>query len=197
MSDFRRFFAAAAVCGMLGQWPAGCGHMPVTSMVKLARLDLQTTDPEQLRVALKLPSMLKARTEGTVLRIAVRLANGAEDARDFSLREATSAERAALAAEAEGGSAVFAYALAHSDVAQLRMFRAELMRRQKGGSGGAITIAVRPDTCRTAPLPNGPLLFSTYLKTAETNGYVPLARDLDLRRLDPDRDHAAMIPACG
>jgi hypothetical protein len=175
----------------------GCGHMPVTSMVKLAQVDFQTTDPEKLRVAVKLPQALKARADATVLRIAVKLANGAEEARDFALAETTATERAALAGEAEAGTELVAFSLAKNDIAQLRMFRAALMQRQKGGSGGSLTISVRPDACRTAPLPDGPVLFSTYLKTAETNGYVTLARDVDLRRLDPDQDLAAKVPACG
>jgi hypothetical protein len=41
------------------------------------------------------------------------------------------------------------------------------------------------------------VLFSTYLKTAETGAYIPLARDVDLRRLDPNRDLAALVPVCG
>ena len=70
------------------------------------------------------------------------------------------------------------------------------MQKQKPGSGGSLTIAVRSDTCRIAALPGGPVLFSTYLKTAETNGFVALARELDLRKLDPE-GIAAKIPACG
>ena len=42
---------------------AGCGHMPVTSMVRLARVDFQTTDPEKLRVAVRLPKALRARAD--------------------------------------------------------------------------------------------------------------------------------------
>ena len=96
---------------------AGCGHMPVASMVKLAQVDFQTTDPEKLRVAVKLPQVLKARAEGTVLRIIVRLANGTQQARDFALIE-TPAERAALASEAEEGSAFTVLGLARHEVAQ-------------------------------------------------------------------------------
>ena len=59
-----------------------------------------------------------------------------------------------------------------------------------------LTIAVRPDACRTAPLPDGPVLFTTWLKTAETGGYVALARDVDLRTIDGGQDIAARIPAC-
>ena len=132
-----------------------------------------------------------------MLRIAVKLANSAEDARDFALAETTATERAALAGEVEAGTELVAFSLAKNDIAQLRMFRAALMQKQKRGSGGSLTTSVRPDACRTAPLPDGPVLFSTYLKTAETNGYVTLARDVDLRRLDPDQDLPAKVPACG
>ena len=42
---------------------AGCSHMPVTSMVKLARVDFETSDPAQLRAAIKLPRTLAAPAE--------------------------------------------------------------------------------------------------------------------------------------
>jgi len=71
-----------------------------------------------------------------------------------------------------------------------------LMQKQKGGAGGSLTIAVRPDACRSAQLPSGPVLFTSWLKTAETGGYVALARDVDLRTLDAGQDIAAKIPAC-
>ena len=193
MQAFVRF-AFMGLIGLVFLAFTGCGHMPVTSMARLAQVDLQTTDPERLRVAVKLPRILKTR-DGTVLRIAVKLANGEEEACDFALR--TVNERDTLSGEAEEGAELSAFALAPRDVAELRRFRAALMRRQKSGAGGSLTISVRPDACRTEPLPNGPVLFSTYLRTAETSSYVPLARNVDLRRLDPNRDLAALIPACG
>ena len=183
---------------LLGVMLGGCGHMPVTSMVKLARLDFQTTDPEKLRVAVKLPGMLNARAEGSALRVTVRLAKGEEETQDFSLREVDRSELSSLAEESEVGFHLSAYALAPAEVQRVRMFRAALTQRQKsaGGSGGAITIAVRPEACRTAPLPDGPVRFSTYLKTSETGGFVTLARDVDLRALDPAQDIVAKVPPC-
>ncbi len=190
-----RRLAFPALIGVAVWSLVGCSHMPASSILTLARLDLRTTDPEKLRLALKLPPMLRARTEATVLRITVRLANGIADARDFSLREID--DRQGLASEGDAVSHISTYALAVADVARMRAFRAGLMEKQRGGSGGSITIAVRPDTCRTGPLPGGPVLFTTYLKTAETNGYVVLARDVDLRRVDSTRDLAAAVPVCG
>jgi len=171
------------------EFPAlsGCGHMPVTSMVRLARVDFQTTDPARLRVAVKLPHMLRARADGSVLRVAVRLASGREEARDFALREVSETD-------VEPGAQAFA--LAAADIVQLRAFRAALMQKQTGGSGGSLTISVRPDACRSTPLPSGPVLFTSWLKTAETGGYVALARDVDLRTIKGGQDIAANIPAC-
>ena len=42
--------------------------------------------------------------------------------------------------------------------------------------------------------PDRPVYVTTYLKTAETGGYVPLARDVDLRTIVPGRDVTAEIP---
>lgn len=172
----------------------GCGHMPVTSMVKLAQVDFQTTDPDKLRVALKLPRVLKAHAERTVLRITVGLADGAGEARNFALRAVSEGD--ALMDEVDAGTEISTYALATRDVAELRMFRSALMQRQKKGAGGSLTIVVQPDACRTAPPPEGPIRFSTFLKTSETGGYVVLARDVDLRTVDPTQDIVAKIPPC-
>jgi len=43
---------------------------------------------------------------------------------------------------------------------------------------------------------SGPTLMTTYLKTSETNCYVALARDVDLRTLAAGKDVAAEIPPC-
>ncbi|WP_137043934.1 hypothetical protein [Pseudolabrys sp. FHR47] len=187
---------AAALALVAAVVLAGCGHMPVTSMVKLSQIDFQTTDPEKLRVAVKLPRALKARADGTVMRIVVKLTNGDEEARDFALSAATDDEVAALATEGDAGSEMFAFAIAKNDIAQLRIFRTGLLQRKKSGSGGSLTISVRPNVCRNESLAGGPVLFTTYLKTAETDSYVPLARDVDLRTFDTNRDLAALIPAC-
>ena len=36
----------------------GCGHVPVTSMLRLARIDFANTDPARLRAAVKLPRII-------------------------------------------------------------------------------------------------------------------------------------------
>lgn len=174
---------------------AGCSHMPVTSMIKLARVDFETSDPAQLRAAIKLPRSLRARPNGVALRISVQVGRAAEEARDFMLRELP--EPAELAREAGAGSHIFAYRIDDADLARLAAFRAELIAKKSSGQKGSISISVRPQACKVGELPDGPIYFSTYLRTAETKNYVALARDVDLRSILPNAAVVAEIPCCG
>lgn len=174
---------------------AGCSHMPVTSMIKLARVDFETSDPAQLRAAIKLPRTLRARPNGVALRISVQVGRAPEEARDFMLRELP--EPAELAREAGAGSHIFAYRIDDADLARLAAFRAELIAKKSSGQKGSISISVRPQACKVGELPDGPIYFSTYLRTAETKDYVALARDVDLRSIAPNAAVVAEIPRCG
>jgi hypothetical protein len=173
--------------------------MPVTSMVKLARVDFAATEPALLRAAVKLPRAIRSRPQGVALRIGVRLAAGHEEFQDFLLREASDAgEMAALKDESDADTHVFAFRLEPAEAQRLAAFRDGLKKTQaeRAGRGGALTIAIRPDACRTGDLPAGPVRATTYLRTAEMGAYVPLARDVDLRTVMTGRDVAAEIPGC-
>jgi hypothetical protein len=174
---------------------AGCSHMPVTSMVKLARVDFETSDPAQLRAAIKLPRTLRPRPNGVALRIAVQVGRAPEEARDFMLREMP--EPAELTRQAGAGSHIFAYRIEDSDLARLAAFRAELIAKKSSGQKGSISISVRPQACKAGELPDGPIYFTTYLRTAETKDYVALAHDVDLRSIVPNAAVVAEIPRCG
>ncbi len=173
---------------------AACSHMPVTSMVKLARVDFETSDPAQLRAAVKLPNGLRPLPNGMVLRIAVKAGKAPEQSRDFALRELP--EVPELAADAGRNAHIFAYRLDDPEVSRLNAFRAELLALKSKGHG-SITISVLPQACTTSDLPEGPVYFTTYLRTAETIDYVVLARDVDLRTLMPSRVIVDEIPPCG
>jgi hypothetical protein len=172
----------------------GCGHVPLTSLVKLARINFETSDPAQLRAAVKLPLALRPLLRGVVLRIVARSGRSQEETRDFVLRELP--EPTELASEMSGDTRVYAYHLEDADITRLTAFRSELIARKSAGQGGAVSIQVLPQACKTAELPDGPIYFTTYLRTAETVDYVTLARDIDLRSLIPERVIANEIPRC-
>jgi hypothetical protein len=173
---------------------AGCGHVPVTSMVKLARVDFETSDPSQLRAAIKLPRTLRPLPNRIRLRIAVRVGRAPEEAQEFVLRElSTPAE---LAREASADSQIYAYRIEDSDLARLLAFRSELVAKKSSGQHGSISIFVQPQACKVEELSDGPIYFTTYLRTAETGDYVVLTRDVDLRSLAQARV-VDDIPRCG
>jgi len=176
---------------------ASCSHVPVTSLLKLSQIDFVTTDPALMRAAVKLPRQLRPRPDGMRLHLVVKMNNGSEEAQDFALREVSdAADLLALRDELSSGSALFAYRIDPDDLARLKAFRATMLAKKNTGVKGSLTISVRPETCRTETLGEGPVLFSTYLRTSETGSYVPLTRDVDLRSLDATRDIAALIPPC-
>jgi hypothetical protein len=129
----------------------------------------------------------------------VKLGDGEEQGQDFRLREMSEPRDVpVLHRELDPNTHVYAYQIDPADQGRLVAFRELLKEKQKakGGKGGALSISVRPEACRTAELPKGPVYFTTYLRTQETDGYVPLTRDVDLRTVLPGRDLAAEIPAC-
>jgi hypothetical protein len=179
---------------------AGCGHMPVTSMVRLARVDFVATDPAGLRAAVKLPKTIRPLRDQVRLHLVVKLASGKEDTQDFRLAEVSDpADILSLRGEVEGGTHLFAYRLEPAEAARLGTFRDALKKQQtaNGGRGGALTISIATGACRSDELPDGAVLLTTYLRTAETGGYVPLARDVDMRSIVQGRDLVAEMPVCG
>ena len=182
------------LCACVSLALTGCGHMPVTSMVKLARVDLETSDPAQLRAAIKLPQSLRPRPNGVSLRIGARVGRAPEEARDFLLRELPAP--AELAREAGAGDHIFVYRIDDADLPRLVAFRAELIAKKGSGQGGSISISVQPQACKTAELPDGPVYLTSYLRTAKTGSYVTLARDVDLRTIAPEHAIVDKMPRC-
>src|SRR5262249_5749211 len=119
-----------------------CSHMPVTSMVKLARVDFETSDPAQLRAAIKMPRTLRPRPNGVALRIAVKVGSSPEEPRAFRRREL--AEPGDLVREASADSHIFAYRIDDADLARLTAFRSELIAKKRSGQKGSISISVQP-----------------------------------------------------
>src|SRR5262249_11980451 len=103
---------------------AGCGHMPVTSMIRLARVEFGKTDPALLRAAVKLPRTLRPRPQGVTLRISIKLRSGEEQTHDFVLREVTDpAELIVLRDELDAATQIYAYRLDAKEVARVSAMR--------------------------------------------------------------------------
>jgi hypothetical protein len=102
-----------------------------------------------------------------------------------------------LREEAGPATHLFAYRLDAAEASRLSAFRDDLKKQQAGAHGGGLTINVVPDACRSGEIASGAVPFTTYLRTPETNGYVTLAEDVDIRTLVPGRDLVSEMPLCG
>jgi hypothetical protein len=174
---------------------AGCGHVPVMSLIKLARLDLASTNPAQLRAAVKLPHALQPRTQGMVLRVSVKTTSGQELKQEFALQEISDPiDLLPLHAELSPGTHIFAYRIDPKDLPRLTEFRANALAQPRIPGGG--TLSIYPQACRNGEIPAGPILVSTFLRAAEIGEYIALTRNVDLRTLAPGHDLAAIIPPC-
>ncbi len=193
-----RIFCLGVSC-MAGLLLTGCGNMPVASMLKLSRIDFKTTDPVGLRVAVKLAASIKPQRDKLRLRLTVQLPGGADTTQDFVLSEISDpAELAMLRKEVDAGARVFAYRLDTAEASKLAAFRDDLLRKkQEGSRGGGLKINVVPDACRSGEIASGAVPFTTYLRTPETDGYVTLAEDVDMRTVVPGHDLVSEMPACG
>jgi hypothetical protein len=194
-AGWRQLVAGCSVVLLLG----ACGHVPVLSMLKLSRIDFKTTDPAGLRIAVKLPASIRPQRDKLRLRVTVQLPNSDDTTQDFVLSEISDpSELAMLRKEVDAGAHVFAYRLDTVEASKLAAFRDDLLRkRQEGSRGGGLKINVVPEACRSGAVASGAVPFTTYLRTPETDGYVTLAEDVDMRTVMPGRDLVSEMPACG
>src|SRR5262249_32774941 len=123
MKPFRRLHALGWALLL-----AGCGSVPLASLVQLSRVDAQTTDLAMLRVAVRLPEAIKPRRGGVDMQIVVKV-NGEPDQKvTFLLTETRdAADLSGLADTARAGFATYAYRLAPNDIERLALIRAALL----------------------------------------------------------------------
>lgn len=178
-----------------------CGHVPLTSLPKLSRIDIRSTSLTDLRAALSLPAGIRPLPGGVTMTITVKPQEGGRHERKVVLEEVRDAtELAALPVMISPGRRLTVFRLSASDAARLGAFREERLLGA-GQSGNRGTLALGADkACRTGDLGNGPIPMTSYLKTSETQDYVVVTRDLDLREairaVDPAIDLATAIPPC-
>ena len=187
------FLTAAAIA--LG----GCLSTPISSIPRLIRLDLATMDMNEVRAGLRLPAMLRVRQGDATMTIKTRVDGGASTGDRFVLVEETEdRERAGLAAESRSGFSLSIWRVAPADVARLAEIQERVRHSQTRGPRvrGSLEIKVSGG-CRTAPIPGGPVLMSSFLKPGRGETYITLVDGLDLRNVIPQADWQSKLPACG
>ena len=180
---------------------SACGHVPLSSLPKLSRIDMRSTTLADLRAAIGLPSDIRPLPGGVTMTIVINPRDGGRHERKVVLEEVRDAtELAALPVMASTGRRLTVFRLSPADATKLSVFREELLvGASNSGNRGSLALSA-DEACRTGELGDKPILMTTHLKTSETQDYVVVARDLDLREAvraaDPKIDLAVAIPPC-
>ena len=189
--------ATLLLCGLL----AGCGHVPLASLPKLAKVDVKTTDLAELRAGISLPADIRTLPGGVTMTLVALPKDGGRHERKVVLEEVRdAAELAKLPAVASPGRRFTLFRLSRADAARLGAFREEMFAGpQNSGNRGSLALGA-DKACRLGELSGKPIAMSGYLRTSETQDYVLLMRDFDLkeavREIDPKVDLATAIPPC-
>lgn len=184
---------------------AGCSHVPLTSLPRLASLDPATMDLAVLRAAVRAPDALRPVPGGATLTMSFWLA-GSETRKSMvsaALEEdSAAAVRAALKADEKAGYRITVFRLSEDGRRQLEAARDQVrsLKAREAASGsrvrGALSVGVKG--CAATPLPDGPILLSTYLRDQPSGAFIPLVVDLDLKALAAEAGaDAAPIEPCG
>ncbi len=171
---------------------AGCATVPLGSLIQLSRVDVMTTDLEQLRAALWLPAELHPLPDAARLTVMVQRKGQPDETLDLAL--VANPQPAASGAFPPSNGHYMVYRLGAEDRARLDAVRRDILARQQPGSM-TLAVGIR-EFCRTGTIPAGPLYASSYVSTSEMGAFVPLLERFDLRsdpRLAAAFDH---VPPC-
>lgn len=169
-------------------------HVPLATMSRLSSMTLADIDPDQFRVAARLPAALEPRPQGVKVRIDRKSGKDGARHEDFVLEPVTQAsELAPLSKHQRAGTRLSIFRLSSADAGRLRRIMAET---NAPSSNAGVTIQAGVDACHRSPLGAAPLPTTTWLRT-NASDYFVLAEDLDLRSIVPAADLAAKVPPCG
>lgn len=169
----RRLVLTAALVASL----SACASVPIGSLVQLSRMDVMTTDLNELRAAVWLPAELHPLPDATRLSVMVKRAGRADETLDLAL--VASSDPADTAGFPPSNGHYLVYKLSREDMAKFDAIRRDIVAAKAPGS---LTLAVGVrEFCRTGDIPAGPLYASSYVRTSEIGAFVPLLERFDLR----------------
>lgn len=179
---------------------SGCMTTPISSIPKLMRLDFLTMNFEHVRVGLQLPTFLSLRA-GDAVMIIRSATDGVKDktVETFGLIEEdmSEADRARFKAKNRAGWGTTAWRIKPEDVARLTALQEKVRHSRIEGPRirGSTEIEILR-VCVAGTLPSGPIYFSTYIKPAENEDYIPMSIDADLVKVFGAAQIATRVSRC-
>lgn len=169
---------------------SGCGHVPIRSIPALAAIDFQTTQFEDLRAAIEMPTTLLPQPGGVRLNINLTIEGAVAEERSYALVQTASAQASeAHNIEPSSGRHAFIYRLSQEDQLGMDAIRRTMQEARQAGQSGSLSLRVSvEDICTTGMPDEDQLLIDVFLRTSETGSFVRTLNGYDLREL-----HAADV----
>lgn len=169
--------ALVAIAGTL----AACGHVPVSGLYQLSKIDMKTTDLQVLRVAVQVPSALRPSVQGItmVLKLA-KTPKHPEVVETFVLKPIPRAPvPRELASYRKSDHTYYIYRIPSQDLPRFERVRA-LQAGVSGGGKRRGDLSISTTLCRTPQANLTSARISTFVKTSETGRYIPFMLEADL-----------------
>ncbi len=191
-----RLLSATALASLV----VACSHVPVETAWKLRNFDPMTANPTAIRAAVAAPAVYVPREGGAKMVITQARKDGKDEIRqEFVLEEVPVVSETGLSkVTVRRGSVLRAYRIAERDLPpllEMRRMAAERAAKEPGAFAGSFSVGV--DGCRLGDvaLPEE-VRVSTWIKTEQSDGYIPLIDDLDLVRALGREKLMENSPAC-
>ncbi len=166
----------------------GCGRVPLTSMIRLNRLDPMTVNATHIRAAVRMPDAMRVKPDGARLTWSAKRDDIAQTIKETFVLEHdfSPTVKNALNTRVKPGFRIEIFRIAEPELEKLTTFRqrvAAWKQQDPDDTEGSLSIDIVG--CRLGPLPSGKLLVSTYLKMKADGQFITLTRDTDLRGFAP------------
>lgn len=162
---------------------SGCATVPLSSIMALSSIQLETTDLTVFRVAMRLPDALRPLSDGVRLRSVINIDGQGERMEDFALVSvADPVEGIESGQRIDPGYSVHVFALSPEGRAGLDAARKAIAAARANGRHGSLSLSVALDEfCAASALPEGALYATSLIKTSETGHFVVLTNRVDMR----------------
>jgi hypothetical protein len=162
---------------------SGCTSIPLSSMIALSKLDFMTLDFAKLRVAMSLPKNLRPKSNGVVMTGTFQISNAPAESVDVNLQESSDPADYVGLQQSTAQTDVRAYRLPAGEIKKLNDVRRRVQIAKSKGETGTLSFGIATkDFCSKGAIGQGPILSTTWLASAETQGYIVVTQDLDLQK---------------
>ena len=177
----------------------GCLTTPVSSMIKLSRITPLDANPAEMRFAVRSPNFLRVRSGDINVTISFDTGDAATSILETYLPvvDENALPGQGISIAAQDGSRLAIAQFSVDDAASMASVQKRVKELRAKGVEGQGSFSVGATGCSQGPVPGGPVLLTTWLRTEPTQDYFILTRNTDLRKvLQQSGQKMSNLPSC-